>query len=399
MRIALQEDQFIVHYQPRVEAKSGKIVAAEALIRWNHPEWGTVSPGEFIPLAEESGLIIEIGDWVIERVCQQIAEWKENGIPVVPVSVNVSANRFLKNNLTATLQSSLLANNVDPSLIEVEITESTLIQYMETVFSTLDQLRDMGIKLVLDDFGTGYSSLTYLKKFKFDTLKIDRSFIQNIDSNEEDAAITSNLISLARDLNMTVVAEGVEQVSQLSLLKKKNCDQIQGFLFSKPIGDEEFAAKLLEKTLKPFVQKKQNPYKSMRKFFRISFQYPLSADMTIVKINQKKVKLGKTEVLIENMGPGGLRFATTMNLPTRKDIILEMETELLGQPVRLQGTIVWKEELGSDVSQYGFEYKMDQQDVDKLVPLLNKLQIQLRKKEIEPNGRFLPVEVEDHFNR
>lgn len=246
MRKALKNDEFSVYYQPRVCTKTGKIASAEALIRWTHPEKGFMSPGEFIPLAEENGLIFEISDWVAVQVCKQIKRWQEEHIPVIPISINVSAQSFLKKDLVPKLKALLAKTEINPAFIELEITESSYLNNMDLVIQALLELRQMGVKIALDDFGTGFSSLTHLKELHIDTLKIDRSFIRNIVEKEPDRVITYSMIDLAHGLNVEVVAEGVETKDQLDLLSQKGCDQIQGFLFSKPVPEIEFR-KLLEK--------------------------------------------------------------------------------------------------------------------------------------------------------
>ncbi|MCL7746722.1 EAL and GGDEF domain-containing protein [Halalkalibacter alkaliphilus] len=246
MRKALINNEFEVYYQPRVCTNTGKILSAEALIRWNHPELGFLPPIEFIPLAEENGLISEIGDWVAKTVCIQLKAWQGEQLQVVPISINISAQGFLRNDVISRFQSLLDETNIDPHLLEIEITESSYMFNMEKVVQDLAELRKMGIKVALDDFGTGFSSLTQLKELKIDTLKIDRSFIKHIAEKKQDEVITSGIIELAHGLDIQVVAEGVETKEQLTLLRAKNCDQIQGYLFSKPIREAEFRS-LLEK--------------------------------------------------------------------------------------------------------------------------------------------------------
>lgn len=240
MRKALEYDQFEVYYQPRVYAKTGKLLGAEALIRWNHPEWGIVSPGDFIPLAEESGFIHEIGEFVITTVCNQLKEWQRNHFAVIPISVNVSARSFYKIDFVSNIVSIIENADIDARLIELEITESSFLDNMDKVIEVLIQLKQYGIKVALDDFGTGFSSLTHLKALNIDTIKIDRSFIQNITESTQDETITLCIIQLAQGLKLDVVAEGVETKEQLELLQQKGCHQIQGFLYSKPIPTKEF---------------------------------------------------------------------------------------------------------------------------------------------------------------
>lgn len=240
LRRAIHEEQFILHYQPKVDPISRKIMGAEALIRWNHPDWGILPPDEFIPLAEETNLIIELGDWVMAKVCKQIKQWLEGGQDIVPISINISAKRFLKDDLVSKLLKILEETNVKSKWLEFEITETSLIQNEEKVLSIINTLKEIGITISLDDFGTGYSSISYLKKFKVDYLKIDRSFIKSIHTNEDDDGIVKTILFLARELKIKVVAEGVETKEQLSFLQKHQCDLIQGYLFSRPVEVEAF---------------------------------------------------------------------------------------------------------------------------------------------------------------
>ncbi|MBN8201541.1 EAL domain-containing protein [Bacillus sp. NTK034] len=389
MRKAIQHDEFFLEYQPRVDTKTGKIVSAEALLRWNHPEWGRVSPLEFIPVAEESGLIINIGEYVIRKVCRQLYSWKEKGFTVVPISVNISPLSFLKNSLVPTIMEALEENHLDAALLEIELTESSLINYSENVIAVLKELGELGVKIALDDFGTGYSSITQLKKYKFDILKIDKTFIQAMDTNAEDAIITANLIRLAHGLNMKVVAEGVETFEQFYSLRKNECDQIQGYLFSKPVPPSVFEQKLLIGTLKPQNVKEDNVFKGLRKYVRIEFPYPLEAEMTILELNSKPVKMGSTKILIEDMSAGGVKFVSKMKLPVRKDIILLIETRLLGEVLSFTGTIVRKDEISDTLTNYGFQFIIEEGPRAELAKMLDTLQIQLEQNPTVPESRFI----------
>lgn len=232
---AIQEELFFIHYQPKVDPATRKIVGAEALLRWRHPQLGIIPPDEFIPLAEESNLIFELGDWVIFSVCRQIQKWQEEGLEVVPISINISAKRFLKDDLADKLQTILKETKVEPKWLEFEITETSFVHNEGKVLAVIHALKDIGIAISLDDFGTGYSSIHYLRKFKVDFLKIDRTFIKAIHSEKDNEAIVKSILYLARELNIKVVAEGVETEDQLAFLVAHCCDLIQGYLFSKPV--------------------------------------------------------------------------------------------------------------------------------------------------------------------
>jgi EAL domain-containing protein (putative c-di-GMP-specific phosphodiesterase class I) len=249
IRSAIAEDQLFVHFQPKVEPRTGKILAAEALIRWNHPDWGVLPPSEFIPLAEKSGLIIELGEWMLSAVCKLMKQWKDSGIEIVPISINISAKHFLKEDLVTSLVKILKETNIESKWIELEITETSLLEQEERVATAIKLLTQLGVAISLDDFGTGYSSITYLKKYKVDFLKIDRSFINGIGIIRDDEAIIKSILYLARELKMKVVAEGVETEQQLEFLIKHHCDVIQGFLYSKPVAAEDFLLLLAKRRI------------------------------------------------------------------------------------------------------------------------------------------------------
>lgn len=240
LKAALLEEQFVLHYQPKVDLGTGKIVGAEALIRWNHPERGLVGPIKFIPFAEENGLIVPIGGWVIQTVCAQQAAWLAQGVPIVPVSLNLSAQQFSEGNIFSTVDNALKQHQLDPRWLELELTETMVMQNPDKVENTLHEFRTLGLHLSLDDFGTGYSSLAYLKRFPFNTVKIDRTFVTDIISNPDDSAIASAIIGMAHSLRMHVIAEGVETEAQLKFLRAKHCNQIQGYFFCRPIPAESF---------------------------------------------------------------------------------------------------------------------------------------------------------------
>ncbi|KTC57747.1 putative bifunctional diguanylate cyclase/phosphodiesterase [Pseudomonas savastanoi] len=242
LRGALDRDEFILHFQPKVSLTDGRISGLEALLRWNHPEQGMVSPAEFIPILEDTGLIIPVGEWIIRNVCETIKSWGENNIRQVPIAINLSVRQLQVKGLAETVKHIVEGYGINPALLEFELTESMLMIDPESAVEILRDIKSHGISLSVDDFGTGYSSLAYLKRFPLDALKIDRAFIKDITSNHEDAAITRAVIVLAHELGLKVIAEGVETVDQLALLVTYGCDQMQGYLFSKPVIIEECAS-------------------------------------------------------------------------------------------------------------------------------------------------------------
>ncbi len=242
LRKALARGELVVHYQPKIETGTGHLVGAEALLRWHHRELGMVAPTEFIPVAEETGLILPIGTWVLNAVCAEISRWQADGTKVVPIAVNLSAHQFRQPDLVDRVIEIITSHGIDPALIELELTESAVMHNPEQGISTLMALHDHGIGLAIDDFGTGYSSLSYLKRFPLDRLKIDRSFVHDIDANSTSAEIVSAIIAMAHSLNLAVVAEGVETQAQLTELHRLGCDHIQGFYYSKAIPAPAFSA-------------------------------------------------------------------------------------------------------------------------------------------------------------
>jgi diguanylate cyclase (GGDEF)-like protein len=237
---ASEQKEFTLYYQPIVDIKTKRIVAAEALIRWNHPELGLVSPATFIPIAEETGLIIPIGDYIMAVSCDKLKFWHTIGHSDIYISVNLSARQFQQHDLIEKIETILFHCELDPKYLKLEITESISMKNAEETIGTLSKLKERGIQISIDDFGTGYSSLGYLKKFPIDTLKVDQSFIRDIGEDPDCEAIISLIISMAHTLKLKVVAEGVETRKQLDFLKEKNCDLLQGYLFSKPLPENEF---------------------------------------------------------------------------------------------------------------------------------------------------------------
>ncbi|HEY9729177.1 MAG TPA: bifunctional diguanylate cyclase/phosphodiesterase, partial [Chroococcales cyanobacterium] len=241
LRHALEREELQVYYQPQVSLQTGEIIGTEALLRWLHPERGLVSPTKFIPIAEETGLIIPIGEWVLQTACKQTKLWQNSGFASLQVSVNLSSRQFSQIDLRKQLVQILMETGLDPKYIEVELTESMLVQNTEVAIRRLNALKSLGVKIAIDDFGTGYSSLSYLQQFPFDILKIDRCFIQDITNNPHNAAITKAIIEMAKSLNLKLIAEGVETPEELSFICRQDCDAMQGYLFSRPLPTPEFS--------------------------------------------------------------------------------------------------------------------------------------------------------------
>jgi diguanylate cyclase (GGDEF)-like protein len=253
---ALQREEFVLHFQPQVDLRSGEIVGLEALLRWQSPELGLVPPMEFIPVAEESNLIVDIGKWVLEKTCATLREWQDAGVPVVPVAVNIAASQFVRQDFDTTVEDALAKFGVDPGLLELELTESLSMGDPMGCIALMHRLRAIGINMAIDDFGTGYSNLSYLKRFPVDRLKIDKSFTSGLATNAEDHAIVTAVIGLAHSLGLKAIAEGVETEDQVRLLLAEGCDEIQGYFFSRPLPEPDARAMLLRRPALPVISGK-----------------------------------------------------------------------------------------------------------------------------------------------
>ncbi|MBC7930532.1 MAG: bifunctional diguanylate cyclase/phosphodiesterase, partial [Rubrivivax sp.] len=246
LRRALEREEFIVHYQPQVSAGTGQLTGMEALVRWQHPKLGLVSPAEFIPLAEETGLIVPLGRWVLREACAQSKRWHDVGLAALRVAVNMSARQFEQPDLTEMIAQVLAETGLNPRCLELELPESSVMKNADASAALLGELKRSGIHISIDDFGTGYSSLSYLNRFPIDKLKVDQSFVRGMLSSQSDAAIVRAVITLAHSLKLKVVAEGVETKEQLAFLHLLKCDEMQGYLFSKPLPAEAFERLMLE---------------------------------------------------------------------------------------------------------------------------------------------------------
>jgi diguanylate cyclase len=250
LHVALEHNQFVLHYQPKVNTKTGIVHGAEALLRWRHPVRGEIQPGEFIHIAEESGLIGAIGTWVMNEACRQARAWQLDGLPSMRIAVNLSASQFRQGDIVAMIRSALERADLEPRFLEVELTESAVMTDPEESIAILERLSEMGVLVSVDDFGTGYSSMSYLRRFPIDKLKIDRGFISQVTSRPEEASIVRAIISLAHSLKLKVVAEGVESTEQLDFLKRLGCDQYQGYHFSRALPSSQFE-ELIRSTRQP----------------------------------------------------------------------------------------------------------------------------------------------------
>jgi EAL domain-containing protein (putative c-di-GMP-specific phosphodiesterase class I) len=246
LRFALERNELSLHYQAKVDVNTGAVTGVEALLRWNNKALGSVAPLQFIPIAEETGMILPIGHWVLKTACAQNVAWQRQGLPAICMAVNLSLRQVLDNQLIADIRAVLRETGLAPELLELEITESMIMSNPAHIIAILTEIKRIGVKLSIDDFGTGYSSLSKLKEFPVDTLKIDRSFIHNLPDNDQDKAITQAILVMGESLSLNVIAEGVETEAQLNFLKEQFCGQMQGFYFNKPMEPDSFAAFLRE---------------------------------------------------------------------------------------------------------------------------------------------------------
>lgn len=241
LKKAIQQEQFHIDYQPKLQLSTGQVIGMEALVRWNHPELGRIPPNKFIPIAEETGMILPLGKWVLSRACEQNKQWQNAGCQPLVVSVNLSPRQFYQEDLLDEIRGILASTHLEPQWLELEITENTFAD-VDQASSILRDLKALGVKISIDDFGTGYSSFSYIKNLPVDTLKIDASFVRDINQNKESQAIVKAILTIAETLQMNVIAEGVENEEQLAILNGDGCSQGQGFLFSRPLSSYDFEA-------------------------------------------------------------------------------------------------------------------------------------------------------------
>lgn len=365
---AIENNEFQLYYQPKFD-RNKKLVGTEALIRWNNPELGLVTPTDFIPIAEETELIIPIGEWVIKEACIQGKKWQDAGYSPIKISINLSPVQLYQKNISSRIKALVDEIGYETKWLEIEVTENS-IRDNKIIATVLSELRDYGFSIAIDDFGTGYSSFEALKLYSFNTIKIDKSFISDLSYNKISRDIVASMINLAKSLKASVVAEGVENEEQFELLRDLNCEEYQGYLFSKPVPNEIFEEILKRQELLNY------NYSEKRKYYRINFTYTLEADLEILEANNKKIESGKTSILIEDISAGGLRFISNIKFPIGENITFGIKTILLGENLELYGRLVWEND-EKDCYRYGLEFKIDDYKREHLIQLLNKVQIQL----------------------
>lgn len=357
---AIEREQFRLYYQALVKLDSSDILAAEALIRWEHPEWGTVSPNEFVPLAEETGFIINLGNWMLREVCRNYKGWMAQGRPPIKVSVNYSSIQFFERHFVENILNIILEHGLDPHFLIMEITESVFMKNPEKAIVDIKRLQAYGIQVALDDFGTGFSSLSYLNTFNIDILKIDRSFIKNVMLDDASTIITRSVIDLAQELKIKLVAEGIENWEQLACLKDMNCYSGQGYIFNKPMPAEEFEQLLAKEKCQPVQPSGIKREKEKRKRIRIRLPKALEADMSVIEMPGQKFKVGNVKVEVKNISTDGLCFVSAVRLPVNKGLTLQFTIKLKdGEEANIFGYPVWIQETDENAYEYGVEFELE----------------------------------------
>ena len=378
LKKSIENNQLRIYYQPMVNLKTNELLGAEALIRWEHPEWGLISPIEFISLAEETGYITKIGDWLLREVCQNYKGWLNNGFPNIKVSINFSSMQFLEANFVENIKNTIDEFELNPHFLIMEITESILIEKIDRVISSIKILQSFGIQIALDDFGTGYSSLAYLNSIDIDILKIDGSFIKNINIDETSTTITRYIIKMAQELKIKLAAEHVESWDQLSFLRELKCYCGQGYIYSKPLPLEDFEKVLAKGNCKPLISKDSLLHKERRKSYKVNFIQGLEARLSILELRGKNINMGNAKVVIKNIGSEGLSFISSIRLPIEKDMVVQFATYLVGEEIKINGHPIWTEEIDNNLFEYGFEFTMDEDKRKDLIKILNQVQINMK---------------------
>ena len=353
----IERNQLQVYYQALVKLETSEILGAEALIRWNHPEWGMVSPNEFISLAEESGFIIKMGNWMLREVCKNYKGWMEQGMSPIKVSVNYSSIQFFEKHFVENIINTIREFELDPHFLIMEITESIFMKNPEKAIVDIQRLQDAGIQVALDDFGTGFSSLSYLSTFNIDILKIDRSFVKNVMADDASTIVTRSVIDLAQELRIKLVAEGIENEEQLTCLKGLNCYTGQGFIYNKPMPVKEFEQLLINETCPPYqVLSEKHERADMRKYLRIKLPKPLEAMMSITGVSGK-FQVDKMKVNVKNISSDGLCFASEIRLPVNKDLTLQFMIQMQeDKKVEICGYPIWIQAIEENYYEYGVKF-------------------------------------------
>lgn len=396
---AIEENQMKIYYHPIVNLKTGEILAVEALLRWMHPEWGLVLPNEFIHLAEETGVIIKIGKWVITQVCEDYKRWQNMGLPSIKVAANVPGIQLMESDFANKIKNTIDEYGLSPEFLIIEITENVLLNNIDKTVSNIETLRSLGIKIALNNFGEGFCSIAYLNRFNVDIIKLNGSFLKGVPLNSTNCAIVESVIQLARGLKIKLVIEGIENWDQLIYLKYLNCFAGKGYLYGEGVDSEEIEKVLAKRVCKPLIVSDiKVPFKyERRKFFRIKLPLPLEAILEVLEIKGRKVNVGNTKVLVKNIGPGGLCFVSDIKFPVRNEMILQFTFQLLEEEIKVRGNIVWSGKTKEDLYEYGVEFTIDENERVDLIRILNQVQIKIKKNILFSEGSFVPVSFNAYF--
>lgn len=401
MRQALLNGEFELYFQPLVEPQKGIIYGAEALIRWHHKEWGLVSPGEFIPLAEENHMIHIITDWVIKKTCTLLQEWQQQGYVLRTIGINISPIHLVKKGFVEFVQEQISIHAIKADYLEFVISENAMLKNSKSVRNILQALQELGIKIAIDDFGAGYSSLESLRTFRPTTIHIYEAFIRQL---RHDRPIENGLISttiyLTKMLGIQVVAKGVESYDQFLFLKQQECNYIQGSIYTEAVPAKAFEKMLARGFLTPQkVSPKKKPAVERRKYYRFPFPAYVKGSMTIIEMNQQKINIGHTPILIENISLGGMKIRSTLKLPINQTMKFKFSFVLMDQAFHIEGTFRWTLEERYQIYSYGVAFQLKPEDEGKLAPIINRMTALHNQHKKIKGTPFIYEDIEAFFNK
>ncbi|MGI6332459.1 MAG: EAL domain-containing protein [Zhaonellaceae bacterium] len=394
---AIENGELNLYYQPIVNLKNNQILGAEALVSWEHPSWGTVAARQFTALAEETGLIVTIGKWLLREVCKTYKQWLKDKLPKIKVSISISKSQFFEKDFVENVKGIIAEFGLEPDFLIMEISGKNLPE-TDKIASDLQKLQALGIEIALVEFGT--TCLASLNSLKIDYLKINRAISKNILTDPTHAVTTKYLIKTAQELEIKFIAAGIETSEQLAYLRRLKCLLGQGAIYSRPLPAKDFEKILNKKKCKPqaYVRDEKADYEEKREFFRINFHSLLEGEMTILKLKGKNVNVGNTKVLIKDIGPGGLCFISNIKLPVEKYLILQFTTQLLDTEIKVTGYPVWLKEMDDDLYKYGIEYVIDENERIDLVKIFNQVQIKMKHDILFAEGSFVSSSPAAYFN-
>lgn len=385
-------DQFFIHYQPIFSNYSKQMIGAEALIRWNHPELGVVSPADFIPIAEQTRKIVSIGYWVFEQVCICLAECGRE-YPDFIISYNISPIQLLDPSLINRLKTMMTEFDVSPLNIIIEITETTTVSHHSMFLKQITALKALGFKIALDDFGEGYASFNKLREIQPDIIKMDRSLTQNMLNDQLSLVLFKRIAQIAKDVSIDIIAEGIESIEQLEKVESFNCSYAQGYYLSRPIPKKQLLYLLKGETVEPVIP---NQIVEKRKFFRVDVTYPVVAEMTIHEVNQKQVSIGVTSGLVTDIGPGGLRLVSHIKLLDNPTIVLKITMGLFNETYIFYGRIAHASSVGN-LYTYGIEFIFATGQREKYFPLFTKIQVLTNQQSALPDTQTWKEPIPSFF--